>query len=384
MSSRKILSLVVVSAVSASCALGRLQNAPQVEAGPGAVANCRSAVGPDRALAPNLVSWSQPESKRDRAELDRWCQAVGPAIVANESDGRGPEGPRDLLRGLNVVSWNAHVGGGDVVGFVDAIRRGQVADIPAGNDFVILLQEAFRAGEAVPSRLAASALSAGAIRETPPSSTRVDIVTAARTLGLFLYYAPSMRNGAHEAGRVDEDRGNAILSTLPLTDLRAIELPFERQRRVAVAATVSGVSIAGQPWQLRVVSAHMDNLAPRSLWIFACGARERQARGLIDALPRDDRFSVVGSDLNTWAGGTREPAYAALRQSFPQTEAPTYRSSGEGGLLLDYMFWRVEGRPAPSVHRVNDTYGSDHHPLVTTVSLDDLVPQQLLPVARSH
>jgi endonuclease/exonuclease/phosphatase family metal-dependent hydrolase len=166
--------------------------------------------------------------------------------------------------------------------------------------------------------------------------------------------------------------------------LRAIELPFERQRRVAVAAMVSGTTNDGRPWQLRVVSAHLDNLAPRALWIFASGARARQTRGLLGALPAGDRFSVVGSDLNTWAGGTHEPAYLALRQAFPQTAAPTYRSSGEGGLLLDYIFWRVEGRPAPNVQRMNDTYGSDHHPLVTTVSLDDLVPEQLLPVSRAH
>jgi len=377
MSSRKILSLVVVSALSASCMLGRLDLA--TVAAPAAVAGCRSVVSPDGTPASARVAWSRPDTARDRAQLDRWCQGVGPAIVAAPLSQSG-----ERARALTVVNWNAHVGGGDLVGFVNAIRRGDVANISSGNDLVVLLQEAFRAGERVPATPAQGALAATAIRETPPSSPRVDIVAAARSLGLFLYYAPSMRNGAHEAWRADEDRGNAILSSLPLTDLRAIELPFERQRRVAVAATVSGATSGGQPWRLRVVSAHLDNLAPRSLWIFASGARERQARGLIGALPRDDQFSVVGSDLNTWAGGTREPAYAALRHSFPQTEAPSYRSSGEGGLLLDYMFWRVEGRPAPTVHRVNDTYGSDHHPLVTTVSLDDLVPQQFLAVARSH
>jgi hypothetical protein len=41
-----------------------------------------------------------------------------------------------------------------------------------------------------------------------------------------------MRNGG-----VDEDRGNAILATLPLRDVAAIELPLVRERRVAVAAS---------------------------------------------------------------------------------------------------------------------------------------------------
>lgn len=375
MSSRKILSLVVVSAIGASCVSGRIN--PRVAAQPAAAGTCRSAAGPDS----TPVTWSRPESAADRTQLDRWCQAVGPAIVASS-----PAPPDGRPRDLSVVSWNARVGGGDVIGFVGAIRRGQIAEVPADNDLVILLQEAFRSGDAVPSSPGAGALSAAAIRETPPSATlggRVDVVAVARRLGLFLYYAPSMRNGAPAPGRANEDRGNAILSSLPLGDLRAIELPFERQRRVAIAATVGGVTSAGRRWQLRVVSAHLDNLAPRSLWIFASGARERQARGLIAALPGVG-FSVVGSDLNTWAAGTREPAYLALRQSFPQTELPTYRSSAERGLLLDYMFWRVEGRPAPGVYRVNETYGSDHHPLATTVSLDDLVPQQLLSVSRSH
>ena len=375
MKSRKILSLAVVSAISASCMVGRLD--PQVAAEPNARAGaCRATTGPDA----STIAWSRPESAADRTQLDRWCQAVGPAVVESS---RAERGLPDEPRGLTVVSWNAEVGGGDVVGFVTALRRGEIANAPAGNDFVLLLQEAFRAGNGVPADPGAGAESASAIRVTPPHSTRVDTVAAARSLGLFLYYAPSMRNGAHTAGWVDEDRGNAILSSRPLTDLRAIELPFERQRRVAVAATVGGTTSEGRPWQLRVVSAHLDNLAPRALWIFASRARERQARGLIAALPSDG-FSVVGSDLNTWAGGTREPAYLALRQSFPETATPTYRSSGAGGLLLDYMFWRVEGRPAPNVHLVNDTFGSDHHPLVTTVSFDDLVPQQLLSVSRSH
>ena len=377
MSSRKILWLVVVSVVSASCVLGRLE--PVTGGAAATLADCRTVTGPGGTASPLGVTWSRPDAARDRAELDRWCQAVGPAIVL------GPEPSSETrARDLTIVNWNAHVGGGDLIGFVNALRRGDVANVAAGNELVVLLQEAFRAGDAVPASPAPGAVSASAIRENPPSAPRVDIVAAARSLGLFLYYAPSMRNGGHEAQRADEDRGNAILSSGPLTDLRAIELPFERQRRVAIAATLNGVTTTGQPWQLRVVSAHLDNLAPRSLWIFASGARERQARGLIGALPSDDRFSVVGSDLNTWAGGTREPAYLALRQSFPQSEAPTYRSSGEGGLLLDYLFWRVEGKPAPVVHRINDTYGSDHHPLVTTVSLDDLVPQQFLAVARSH
>ncbi|MEN3339278.1 MAG: hypothetical protein V7647_2954, partial [Acidobacteriota bacterium] len=65
------------------------------------------------------------------------------------------------------------------------------------------------------------------------------IEPVAAALGLSLYYVPSMRNGG---AAPHEDRGNAILSSLPLTDLAAYELPFERQRRVALGATIAGIT----------------------------------------------------------------------------------------------------------------------------------------------
>ena len=104
----------------------------------------------------------------------------------------------------------------------------------------------------------------------------------AQRLGLNVYYVPSMRNGGPTS---DEDRGNAILSSLPLTDLRAIELPFERQRRVAVSATIAGRTTSGTPWQVRLVSAHLDNMSTiRRAWIGAEYGRARQARELAAAL----------------------------------------------------------------------------------------------------
>src|SRR5262245_54165314 len=222
MSSRKALSLVVVSAISASCVSARVQPSLAV---PGVIAaSCQTAIGADRTPSSLPVRWFRPESANDRASLDRWCQAVGPAVVAPVAEQLVAK-----TRSLTVVSWNAHVGGGDVIGLVNDIRRGNVAGVPASGDLVLLLQEAYRGGDAVPAELVPGAASATGIRETPPGASRVDIVAAARTLGLSLYYAPSMRNGRND----DEDRGNAILSSLPLSDLRAIELPFERQRRVA-------------------------------------------------------------------------------------------------------------------------------------------------------
>ncbi|NOT26456.1 MAG: hypothetical protein HOP16_10185 [Acidobacteria bacterium] len=120
-------------------------------------------------------------------------------------------------------------------------------------------------GAAIPRRMSPS----------PPTGARQDIVETARTRGLSVFYLPSMRNGSEE-GAAGEDRGNAILSTLPLTELAGIELPFERQRRVAAAATVTRRDAAGAPWRLRVVSVHLNatrrvvqqpDCDRRSLWL---------------------------------------------------------------------------------------------------------------------
>ncbi len=73
----------------------------------------------------------------------------------------------------------------------------------------------------------------------PGDSRYEQIEPIATALGLSLFYVPSMRNGGANSR---EDRGNAILSNLPLTDLAAYELPFERQRRVALAATIAGTT----------------------------------------------------------------------------------------------------------------------------------------------
>ena len=109
-----------------------------------------------------------------------------------------------------------------------------------------------------------------------------------------------MRNGPPSAS--DEDRGNAILSNLPLTDLVAIELPFERQRRVAIAATIAGRTTAGAPWRLRVVSAHLDNIGgAKRAYLAAEYGRTRQARGLLTVLAGSEP-TILAGDFNTWFG----------------------------------------------------------------------------------
>src|SRR5207247_10681323 len=55
------------------------------------------------------------------------------------------------------------------------------------------------------------------------------VLALARRLGLTAFFAPT-RVGA------GTERGIALLATRPLVNARAIELPRERQRRMAIAA----------------------------------------------------------------------------------------------------------------------------------------------------
>src|SRR5690606_23359321 len=202
--------------------------------------------------------------------------------------------------------WNIHVGGGDLVRLVADLRAGRLTGGQEVRHFVLLLQEVHRADPFLPSAPPGSTVPAR-VEEAPPSGPRRDVVETARRLGLALVYVPSMRNGERE------DRGNAILSTLPLHDLRAIELPYEAQRRVAVAATLGGLTGGGAPWRLQVASAHLDTRSTGGrAWATVGMGRRRQALALADAL-RGDLPTLVAGDLNTWSLAFLEGALPLLR-----------------------------------------------------------------------
>ena len=237
--------------------------------------------------------------------------------------------------------------------------------------FVILVQEAFRRGAAVPVLRHDGTAIPRRISPSPPEGLRRDIVETARSRGLSVFYLPSMRNGPEE-GLSAEDRGNAILSTLPLADLTGIELPFERQRRVAAVATVTGRDNAGGSWRLRVVSAHLNATASaRHLWLFAAGARLRQAGYLARVLDASPVPTIVGIDLNTWAGGWSEPAFDTLRSHFPQTLDPSLASGFGQRRLLDYVFLRVPAAWFSTLTAIEDRFGSDHRPVLAWIELTD-------------
>ena len=303
------------------------------------------------------VSWIGPDLAGDRASLHSWRRSVGPPVVLSAPTPVSASADR-----LIVVNWNMHVGGGDIARLFTDVRREAGANLPV----VLLIQEAYREGPEVPTKLDGAASFASLIRSLRPDGSREEIASVARRLGLHAYYVPSMRNGG--PGRSAEDRGNAILSTLPLEQLSAIELPFERQRRVAVAATVAGVTSSGAPWRVRVVSAHLDNMVgARRLWV-AGGefGRTRQARGLVSALA-DEKSLVLGGDLNTWFG-FRDSAYLAAARAFPQTQVSDRRATFHGLLRLDHLFFRLDEGWRAAFHRAEDRYDSDHYPLIGQIT----------------
>jgi endonuclease/exonuclease/phosphatase family metal-dependent hydrolase len=267
---------------------------------------------------------------------------------------------------LAIVTWNVHVGGGDAESVVARLRRGEFTDGQVMTDFVLLLQEVFREGSEVPKEIPAGLPMPRSIVTQPPTGARRDIRQLARQAGLHVFYAPAMRNGGTKAA---EDRGTAILSTLPLADLQVIELPFERQRRVALAATVAGHTTSGVTWRLRLAGVHVDT----SLALTRGGpfqARRRQAEALVEALSAGrDLPTVVGGDFNTWLG-PREPALDVMRQAFPDTPVQTDTGTWRGPLgtraALDYVFVRGQFESV-STRKLPERFGSDHHPLLTLI-----------------
>jgi endonuclease/exonuclease/phosphatase family metal-dependent hydrolase len=308
--------------------------------------------------------------------IQQWCVTVGPPVIDSLPDARLPTpGPDDTL---TVVTWNILGGAGDLAGFL-AEELSYVCDgrrsrpDPGFNPFILLVQEAYRRSTTVPE-FPDSGIAPLGITEPEGSGPRIDIVAYAKRCGLALFYAPSMRNGTEEFGNEREDKGNAILSSLPLHDFIAIELPFETQRRVAVVATVrypGGDSLRGV---LKTGNS----------------SRLRQAMGTVAALNRSElsrsgapfdsdeecpgecadsltfRIStVLAGDLNTWAGN--QTVILHMYDHFP--ESPPWDSlPTRGEFPADHMFFRqrtdwagASPQLVPgSYGRIDRKHGSDH------------------------
>jgi endonuclease/exonuclease/phosphatase family metal-dependent hydrolase len=309
--------------------------------------------------------WIAPSDVNNRFQLSRWCETVGPIFFQPR-----PAAAAASVDTLAIVSWNVHEGGGDVDELIRRLRGGEFTAGTAVDHFVLLLQEAARRESGIPVRVPRGYPAPRRIASGPGRQTG-DIRRLADE-GYAVLYAPSMSNGAHEG--IAEDRGSAIVSTLPLHEPRLIELPLEHQRRVVVSAAVEPRSAGGTSFRVELVNVHFDT----ALAFFHGGpfeARRRQAAALLDALHTLPEYQesatavVIGGDLNTWMGG-REAAATLLRNESRvapvENTSPTW--TGPLGLhaTLDHIF--VRGAVSPErVIRLPNRFGSDHYPLLTVV-----------------
>lgn len=324
---------------------------------PGPHAGCRAAdTSPDVPVA-----WIGPLEDDERRALDARCAQVGRPILPAAT----PDAPR--AQRLLVATWNMHDGRGDVLALVDALRRG-APDGPAPDAVVVLLQEVVRS---LPSDAPATTAAIDA-----DSRDVKDVPSIVGRLGWHLAYLPGRRNRLHPDGAMAADRGVAILSSLPLSDIEAIELPIERQRRVALSAVVNGVTAQGRPWQLRVVSVHLENRSgARRVWARAGASRTRQAEALIDALSLSPTAgapaplpAMVGGDFNVWLG-PREDALQRLRDAFGTFPSEDTRPTMQNAWRLDYLFPRLPATVPTTHKRLDALFGSDHYPVVATLDV---------------
>jgi hypothetical protein len=293
------------------------------------------------------VQWLAPNDGRERARLNKWCAGVGEA----ESILRAGVSSVADMSDVVFVSWNVHVGSGDIRAFVADLRAGVHTDGRRFPHYVLLLQEAVRTSAVPPF-----APDAAGAKRIPPHDPvpPIDIVRVSDDLGASLIYVPSMRNGSSPADPA-EDRGSAIVSTLPIQTPMAIELPGERQRRVVISAQIGSFSVA---------VVHLDALggSGRLRLFWTPWMRDVQVRTTASALPDPVGPLVVGADLNTWHGRD-ELAARRLAERFRTTPLSVDRH-GLGLRVLDYMFFRTGTNQRAHYRQLARKYGSDHRPLV--------------------
>jgi endonuclease/exonuclease/phosphatase family metal-dependent hydrolase len=347
-----LIAVLVVTLFGGLSGCGRrVRLAPDVRVRPcGAVVDVAGT-----SLERSTVSWASPDDVGHRAKLDAWCNTVGPIVVHRAQSGR------PVVGRLVVIGWNVHLGAGDVLRLVDDLRAGRLGAHLTGAAIALILQESFRAGALVPGLMNGAPVPDRIAPHGPtPRRGALDIAT---TLGLNLYYLPMMRNGRADIGEDEEDRGLAVLSSLPLTDLQAIELPLERQRRLAAASTVRIDPSSGDPLNLRLINLHLETRGRgRHVWLGSPQVRNRQVEALTASLTRDVPTLIEG-DLNTWAN--HEPVLQTLTREF--TPCTDGRPTFGGGLHLDTFFARLPAGWKLTCRRLDQKYGSDHYPIVAVL-----------------
>jgi endonuclease/exonuclease/phosphatase family metal-dependent hydrolase len=318
-----------------------------------------------------VIVWKNQASDEDYDNLLSWCQVVGSPVFK-------PSKTEKLsIDRLTIVSWNVHVGSGDLDQFINDLQKGHLTDGEPASHFVMLLQEAYRQDSSVPVNIPPYVKVGNNIHVTTPRGSRVDIITIARKHGLGLFYVPSMRNGRQENTNFPEDRGNAILSTIPISHPIAVELPLERQRRTAIAANIEGNTKTNISWRIQLINVHLENRTSGLMFFRGFSiARLNQITALLKILP-EEKIAVMAGDFNTWFREMREPTIKHVENFFNQLGIASKRGSPKiprkhyplfPDRLVDYLFFRIPENWHSEKYYVNDYYGSDHYPLITKIS----------------
>lgn len=299
-------------------------------------------------------------------ELEPWCRGVGTALAYRP----GSDTAVVDLADLAVVTWNVRGGGGDVDSLVADLRNGRLDGRPT-ESFVLLLQEVFRSGPSVPDASTPGAEFGKRVAPEPSWRQAQSIERVARRNRLHLLYVPSARNGGSNDHR--EDRGNAILSTMPLVGMEALELPLEKERRVALASRIEVVSAGGQTTRALLFNVHLDVRSAWGEFHRTLGAgRAEQARSIVEQYGRET-IVLGGGDLNTWVRGNEERAARILRDAFPQPEVrPDVRTVQPlwllPGFVVDHLLFRLPETMTATYVVIEDRYGSDHHPVIGRIA----------------
>jgi endonuclease/exonuclease/phosphatase family metal-dependent hydrolase len=145
-------------------------------------------------------------------------------------------------------------------------------------------------------------------------------------------------------------------------------LPLAAQRRVALVATVTDAEMHPR---LRVAVTHFDTRASLAQgWIFGGPrARNNQARALLASLYRfesDGLPLILGGDLNTYLGSKQ--VIDTLSTIAPHIDCGS-RPTHTLGLTLDHVFADVPAAWPHDCRREDDAFGSDHYPLVLSMSV---------------
>lgn len=348
---------------------------------------CRRAISLNAALGASVavaseprLRWYGPESPDMRQTLDRWCATVGPAVVDTVPS---PVFARLAITApLRVISWNAALGGGDLLGFLSGeldLRCEDESPHPGSEftHFVLLVQEAHRLSEDVPLPGPDAPFPIRIDPRERPGPI-LEITEVADRCGLALVYVPLSRNGDRAQGERREDKGNAILASTSLSDLIAIELPLEASRKVALAATVT----LPDGGRLRVVDVHLDVSASLARMLMSGNAwRLEQADALVEGLELAASSlgeasdggraiaTIVAGDFNVWSRDNS--ALKRLEREYPESP-PRIGQSTRGAFAPDHLFFgaakdgRVRLVPG-SYRRIDEPYYSDHHALAVQV-----------------